>query len=787
MVPSNPNPERVRAFLVNFGKNLLCLLLLTAAVSLLLHRLFLPGFPVYRDNPAHLTKAYAYVENLRQGGSVLDGWSMDNCGGYPLLLYYPKTGFWLIAACHSVLSLSVVLAYKLVMVLSILLPLIGLFFLLKKDSNRLAALFCAILFLIHNNLIHYALSGMWSNTLATGVLFLFGTSLFAFADNPTHKKAIAAGLLLGLLTLTHLYIMLGGLILWATVFIALLVFSDRHRRLRSAFLLLVPAIGFLTSYLYTYQFVKTSGWLVPAKGELPLVSAGTILGNLLWKGDFFSHGPGAAGAANVLGNVAIAVGILFAILGVAYTFDSRKKGKGFHVRAISMLLFVGLSSAMASGIIVPGVGLKGEWLRNFGFLRSTKIHGYRFMILARAGILYFSAYGLSRLMKDRALPAIAGLGKVSLARKFPWPALVPLCGSLFLTVNLPFFFYHRSLEEISRNPFFPARDSALLKTSSALPTARDLTNVCRWLRQNGGGGENRRVFVQNTLGNALLKWRDALPTGGDASPFRVVTTEDTITHFTHLPAISPVLSGMPQIGSWIGGNLYPIEKISLSESGMFLGSHVESLDDADLVLKKRYLQRLNIGYVVTCEPRLRFRLMSSRYFEHKETFGAFDIFQLPDLLYIVHKPGWAYFSLPDRYIRDNKLEITRFHNRAIDISFENYATMIDLHVAVCHHPFWKASVDGKPLRIESDDIGLMKIPLEMKDEKGKLRTLLEKHTLRLRYVPDRGASVAISLVSLVLCIALLLLPGHENTRTQPEQEAVVPAPPLEENPDTGAP
>ncbi|NQT82423.1 hypothetical protein HQ563_05330, partial [bacterium] len=509
MASSHPKAETARVFLSPFGKNLLCLLLLTAAVLILLHRIFLPGFLVYRDNPAHLAKAYSYIDNLRRGGNLLDGWSMSNSGGYPLLLYYPKTGFWLIAAFHFLLSIRVILAYKLVTFLSILLPPVGVFFLLRKESNRLACFFCSLLFLVQNNLIHYSLSGMASNALATGVLFLFGAALFRFSDNPTHKNAIAGGLLLGLLTVTHLYIMLGGIILWAILFIAFLTFSDGKRRLRSPLLLLVPAIGFLTSYLYTHQFVKTSGWLMPAKGELPLVSAHTVFGNLFWKGDFFSHGQGAAGIANVLGNVAIVVGIVFAILGIAYSFDAKKKERGFYVRAVSILFFIGISLAVASGIIVPGVGLKGEWLKNFAFLRSTKIHGYRFMVLARAGMVYFSAYGLGRLMRDRALPVIAGIGKFSLTGKFRWPILVPLCGSLFLAANLPSFFYDRSLEEITRNPFFPARDSALLRTSSALPTAKDLTEVCNWLRQNGDNG-NRRVFFQNTLGNALLRWRDAV-------------------------------------------------------------------------------------------------------------------------------------------------------------------------------------------------------------------------------------------------------------------------------------
>jgi hypothetical protein len=281
--------------------------------------------------------------------------------------------------------------------------------------------------------------------------------------------------------------------------------------------------------------------------------------------------------------------------------------------------------------------------------------------------------------------------------------------------------------------------------------------VCGWLRRNRDDG-NRRVFFQDTLGNALLKWREIGRDSAAGAPLSVVTTEDTTTHFTHLPAICPMCSGMPQIGSWIGGNLYPIEKISLSESGRFFGSRVTDFDDQELVARKRLLQRLNIRYLITCEPRLRSRMMSSRYFAHRETFGSFDIFELPDLLYIMHEPGWAYFSIPTPHIPGNKVKVTRFDNSGIDISFENYGTMVDLHIAVCRHPFWKASVDGDPVQVESDDIGLMKIPLETKDQKGKLRSLFGRHTLKLRYAPERGISVATSLVSLVICIALLVVP-----------------------------
>ncbi len=777
--------------LLPVAKNFLLVFLLAAAVLILLYPIFSPGFLVYRDNPVHLAEAYSYVENIRHGGSLLEGWSLDNNAGYPLLLYYPKTGFWLIAAFHFLFSVSVELAYKLIVFLSILLPVIGIFVLLRKDCTTLPAFFCSLLFLAQNNLVHYSLSGMSSNSLATGVLFLFARVLFAFTDDPTHKKAIAAGLLLGLLTLTHLYIMVGGIILWAIVFVVFLICCGKGRRLRSLFLLAVPVVGMLTSSLYTYPFMKSAGWLVPAKGDLPLVSAETVLGNLVWKGDFFSHGKGLVAVANVLGNVAIVLGILFAALGVAYAFDGKKKERGFCVRLVSMLVFIGLSSAVASGMLVPGVGFKAKWLESLGLLRSTKIHGYRFLVLARAGMVYLSAYGLSRLVRDKTLPAIGGLGKFSLARKFQWPVLVPVCAIVFFAANLPFFFYDRPLDEIRRNPFFPARDSALLTTSSKLETAKDLMRVCEWLKKNGDKG-NRRVFFQDTLGNALLQWRDIARGQDGDMPLSVVTTEDTVTHFTHLPAISSVFSGIPQFGSWIGGNLYPIEKISLSESGMFFGFPVEEFDDMDLVLKKQYLQRLNIRYLVTCEPRLRMRLTSSRCFAHRASFGAFDLFELQDVFYALHAGGWAYFSLPKRSIPNNKVEVTRFDNSGIDISFENYATKIDLCVAVCDHPFWKATVDGppapdaggsakddhaqgKPLRIESDDIGLMKIPLRLKDEKGKLKSLLGRHTLRLRYLPSRGASVPITIVSSILSVVLLLVPPLKRKRTPRKKEETAPA------------
>jgi hypothetical protein len=751
------------ATLTRFGKSALCILILVGVVLILLHRIFMPGFLVYRDNPAHMAEAYSYVESLRRGGSFLDGWSMSHSAGYPLLLYYPKTMFWLIAGCHFLLSLSVDISYKLVVFLSILLPVVGIFFLIRKDGMFLPSLLCSLLFLCQNNLVHYSLSGMASNALATGILFLFGRALFGFTDNPTHKRALGAGLLLGLLSLTHLYIVVGGAILWACIFVSSLAFAGKGKRLRSLFLLLTPVVGILTSCCYVYPFAKTSSWLTPAEGQLPLVPFGTILGNLFWKGDFFSHARGIGVAANVLGNVAIVVGILFALLGIAYALDGKKKERGFHVRAVSILLFIVVSSAVAWGIIVPGVGLKAKWLESFSLFRSTKIHGYRFMVLARAGMAYFSAYGLSRLLKDRTLPAFGGLGRLVLAGKFRWPVLIPVVGIVFVLPNFALFFYDRTLDEIRENPFFPARDSALLTTSSSLSTAKDFTKVCDWLKQNGDNG-NRRVFLQDTLGNALLEWRDIGRRAEEAASLDIVTSVDTITHFTHLPAVCPVYSGMPEVGSWIGGNLFPIEKISISEDRRFFDSSAGEFDDMDLVLKKRYLQRLNVHYLVTCEPRLRSRLMSSRCFTHKETFGPFDVFELPAVFYTMHKPGWAYFSLPERLIPNNKIEVTRFDNSGIDISFENYATRMELFVAVCHHPFWKASVDGAAIPVEADDIGLMKIRLALKDEKGRPASLMGKHILKLRYVPERGASVVISLVSSILCVVLLVLPRLKRRR-----------------------
>jgi hypothetical protein len=384
-------------------------------------------------------------------------------------------------------------------------------------------------------------------------------------------------------------------------------------------------------------------------------------------------------------------------------------------------------------------------------------------------MIYFAAYGLTRLIRDRTLPAVAGLNKFSLAGKFRWLQLVPIGGSILLVANLPFFFYDRTYEEIARSPTFPARDSALLNTSSVHPAAKDLKEVCHWLRQNGDEG-NRRVFFQNTLGNARLRWRDISDAEGDDSFLNIITYEDTTTHFTHLPAMCGVLTGMPQIGSWVGGNLFPIERISISESGMLLGSPIEDFDDAKVVTKKRILQRLNISHVVTCEHRLRTRLSASRYFTHKKTFGQFDIFEFPDILYVHQQPGWAHFSRPSRHVPNNRIEVTRFRHQAIDIVFENYATLIDLHVAVCHHPFWKATVDDKRIRVESDDLGLMKIPLEVKDEKGRIRSLMGRHKLRLQYLPQRGASVPTSIASLAVCIILLLIPTSEQATQATDED-----------------
>ena len=765
-MPFSPSTRRpVLESAIRAGRSLLCVLLLAAAVLILLYPVFRRGFLVYLDKPAHLAEAHAFVRNVRAEHCWLDSWSMRNSAGYPLLLYQPKTGFYLIAALHLVLAVSVSLAYKLVVFLSILLPVVGVFFFLKKESLLLPAFFASLLFLCQNNLVYYSLSGLSSNALATGVLFLFGAALFAFTEKPTCKRAVTAGILLGLLTITHLYIMVGGVVLWGAVFVVFLLFGPGGKRLKALFLLLVPAVGLLTSLFHTYPIVRASGWLRPAEGELPLVSFRTILGNLFWKGDFFSHGEGIGATANVLGNAAIIVALFFAVLGLFYAFDGTKKTKSLYVRLVSVLVFIIVSSAVASGILVPGVGLKWGWLEGLSFLRSTKIHGYRFMVLARAGMLYLTAYGLSRFVRDRALPSVAGLGRFSVASKFRWPVLIPLSGIVFLAGNLPFFFYDRSLDEIRRNPLFPGRDSALLTTSSQLPTVAELRDVCNWLRENGNGG-NRRVFFQNTLGNALLEWKEAARTSEGSTAPAVETKHDTVTHFTHLPA---AYSGMPQIGSWIGGNLFPIERISISESGRFLGSTVAEFDDLDLVLKKRYLQRLNVRYVITCEPRLRLRLTLSRFFEHKTSFGAFDVFELREVFYTPHKPGWAFFGLPDQYIPNNTIEVTRFDNAGIDIAFENYATIIDLCVSVCHHPFWKASVEGKPIGIESDDIGLMKIPLEVEDETGEKTALLGEHILKLRYAPDRGASVPISLVSLALCAVILLVPSLKPRKGEAEK------------------
>ena len=655
-------------------------LVLIVATLWLLYPVFLPGYLIYRDQPVTLAMACSAVTNLFPSGDIFGGWEMANSAGYPNLLYYSKAGFWLIGAIHYLLGISVELSHKIAVITAVMAPVLAIYLVLKRISNELFALLFALVFLLQDNLIYYTLNGQWNYSLGlAGVIAVIAASI-RFLKKPTFSRTALMSVLTALTFYAHLYAGLSAVIFLAVTAVLALV-RHKPRRLTIAYLSGLTVAVTLMLLPYAIPVMTTSGWLAGA-GEGPIpspVGAQAIFGSFFFLADRFRGAAGLARILQIAGNAAYAAIIVLFAVGVFSAFT--KKGGRRRVQWLAVMIFTALCLILSSGFWLSFGGI-----RKAPLLAYTKIHGYRFMALARFGMLIIAAFGsgwlLERFQKCRQT------SKTILRR------IVPAVLAVFLMANVPIFFGRGH----------PQRTPALLATSRQLEFWDDVQQIWQWLKENAAD-EQVRVFFQDTLGNFKLRrikeTENAFP-GSRPIKIEQWKIEDK-AHFSHLMAPAVFFTGVPQVGSWTGGNLWPTEQYLLSENGLFFGQALAEVDMRDLVIEKKYLQRLNIKYIVSCEPVLKSKLSGSNLFQHEFESGSFTIFSLKQPLL---QPGWAVVLPP---AAGKVIETNLMRNR-IKIDLETSRPGAELLVKMACHPFWKCWIDGSQTPVEQDEMGLIRLP-----------------------------------------------------------------------------
>ena len=182
--------------------------------------IFTGGYMVYLDNPVHHYETEFLAKQLLPVHRWINGWSMQAFLGYPILLYQPQLGNWLTIILSKIFSLSLLTCYKISVLFSLALLGCGMYTIVAYRFGKAAGLCTSFLLMLQKD-VYYdkILAGMWNNYLAIGILLIFLTLLYKYANCLTLKKAILLGMLFSVIILSHLFAAIFAFFLIFVVFL----------------------------------------------------------------------------------------------------------------------------------------------------------------------------------------------------------------------------------------------------------------------------------------------------------------------------------------------------------------------------------------------------------------------------------------------------------------------------------------------------------------------------------------------------------------------------------------
>ena len=527
--------------------------------------IFAPGFMSGYDNSFHYYDAHYLVNTLIPRYHWISGWSMQGLAGFPVFVDYYQTGFLFMALLNKVLFVPLNFSYKLTVLSSYIILGAGFYKMASYRFGRTAALlFAACLMLQKDVYYDRILAGMWSNYLAIGLFFIFFHFLDKNIKDMTVKRALALGMLLGIIILTHIYVAIFAFILLLLYAVPYAREALKKKELYRKFLLYagIPLTAVAISSYYLYGFVTSKGYFRKL-GAKPLTEA------LAWgMKSFFGPLESMDSVSNIMINIPVIMRIVFSFLGLCYMFMFLKN-RHRESPDTRRFLTVNLCFVAVALILFTNILARFSWWPKIPLLPTLQFS--RMLIYAQVGLYIFAAYGLSRslwIFKKKQLA-------------------VAVCA---VPILLSVFFHHR---DIARN------------ATQTLGESPEMTNVYRvwdWVGDNIPAGEERIVY-QNTVSN----------------------TGDAILSRSDVFALSGVFTKIPQIGVSRSASPFPQEEYMRNDRGKIFG---EPVNETDASYVKTMMGVFNAGHVVTVEPDLEKMLDRSELFSKKASFGIFNIFKL---------------------------------------------------------------------------------------------------------------------------------------------------------------
>jgi len=493
------------------------ILIVTIALALT-YSMFSPGFMVYTDNPTHIASVHFLIDNLLPEQKWITGWSNWDFLGFPIMLYTYQLSYLLTAFLSIILGIN--LAYKLVILLSIIFPSIALYILLNKKYKILPAAIASILFLLTRPILSHQLVGMYNEFISIGFFILF---IYFLQKKYTPKNTIILAVLFFLTVISHPYA-----ILTLLYFSLILLFIYRKEKEFIKNYLKVSGLGLLLSSYYLLPILLTGNWLAkfgwPIGPSLLSTFIHLIYQILFSVPNYFTiYGFINAASSFSLTAIKYFAEIILASLPQLITVTLATIGLYYYKKDDKFLTPVLIFTAI-SFILGTGFWYYLPLIKNIALLQG--IVSYKFIYYGRIGLVIFAAYALSRIKFDKI--------------KYIAYALVVL---LLFSAS---------------SGYLVEKD--WMATSESTPYVDEVNSVWQWVKNNVNGSETR-VIYQHLAGN-----------------FKQNSVLDTSSIF----AMSSYFTNIPSIGIWSGGTPYPSEGLRSTENQRLLGKGVQNITDKEL-------------------------------------------------------------------------------------------------------------------------------------------------------------------------------------------------------------
>ena len=543
-------------------------------------------------------------------------------------------------------------AYKLVMVGLVALSLVLLWRFMRIHAGPAAALIVSVMLFLSPSIVDQLSQGFWHHVFALGLVALFlgrlaGRETLKLSDIP------AFALLYALIIVSHQFAAVATGLLMA-IWLPGLV---RRGGWRSAVAWgCIPALGAGLTFWYVGPILATSHWMLPSESsdvswQFPLGRAMEGLG-IGWLGPLAPHAVGerlVAAAAQWPVLLAIA---LVALLPLLRRGESTSRLERRFCR---------LSLAAAAVFLLVYMDAV-HWLPD-GRIKETFSHlqAERFLQYAHLCLFSVAAVSLKHLTRWNEWTGAAPSRWATRARRLAIPALAIALSLTF--VRLAWSFYRN--ERVT--------------TEAACPQMEPIRQTWAWLKAHNDGSQ--RILYETTYDNYPK----------DAPGGRLLSESSIL-------ALSALETDTPQAGALLNV-IMPMFHHTRTSGGRIMNRKVHDVQFAEV---RPALAAMNCVYVVCCTDALRSLLAQSGETALEARFGPFSIHRFggaPGAWAKIEGGGQLDFQFDP--VNDAHM-IANVHGAAAGSS---------LRVSVAWHPYWEASVGGRPLELNPDEFGLIQTRL----------------------------------------------------------------------------